>query len=179
MENTFNTLLSRNYNNHKSLESDPWKAIPIKNRKQAKETTELHLGNQGIEILSQFEYFPNLEVLWLNDNRLQNVQNLDQNFRIKSLYLQNNRINTLEGSISTMRHLEHLLLYNNELRDLDKNLEILKELVYLKQLDLFGNPLAEEPYYRFRVINELNQLQLLDRHIITQTERAKAKAWAV
>lgn len=33
-----------------------------------------------------------------------------------------------------MKHLETLLLYNNELRDLDKNIEFLKNYPHLTQL---------------------------------------------
>ena len=33
-----------------------------------------------------------------------------------------------------MGHLEALVIYNNELRDLDKNLDILKEFPYLTEL---------------------------------------------
>jgi hypothetical protein len=61
------------------------------------------------------------------------------------------------------------------LRDLDKNLAILREFKHLKTLDLFKNPLAEEPNYRLRIIYELPWLKLLDRHIITLEERREAK----
>jgi hypothetical protein len=69
--------------------------------------------------------------------------------------------------MESMRHLESLVIYNNELRDLDKNLEDLKMFPYLKELEMFQNPLAEEPYYRLRVIHALPNLFLLDRHVIT------------
>jgi hypothetical protein len=48
--------------------------------------------------------------------------------------------------------LEHLSIYNNELRGLDQVIEFLSGFSYLRHLDLFGNPLAEEPYYKHRVI---------------------------
>ncbi len=76
----------------------------------------------------------NLEVIWLNQNQLTKIQNLDNNFRVKQLYLQDNKIRTLEGSISIMKHLETLIVSNNELRDLQKNLEFLEDFPYLKQL---------------------------------------------
>jgi Leucine-rich repeat (LRR) protein len=52
-----------------------------------------------------------------------------------------------------MQHLELLSIYNNELRGLDNVIEFLGGFTYLRQLDLFGNPLSEEPYYRDRVIH--------------------------
>jgi len=85
----------------------------------------------GIEQLVKFENFPNLEVLWLNDNKLESLEGLNTNFRIKHIYLQNNKLKTLEGSLDKLNHLETLLLFNNELRDLDKVLEILKNFTHL------------------------------------------------
>lgn len=50
--------------------------------------TELYLGHKGIERLRGFEPFVSLESLWLNGNRLKKINNLDGNFRIRSLYAQ-------------------------------------------------------------------------------------------
>lgn len=44
--------------------------IPIKNNKQARETTEIHLAKRGIDKLIEFDKFPNIEVLWINDNKV-------------------------------------------------------------------------------------------------------------
>jgi Leucine-rich repeat (LRR) protein len=37
--------------------------------------------------VSEFEHFPNIEVLWLNNNLLESLENLDKNYKIKHLYL--------------------------------------------------------------------------------------------
>jgi hypothetical protein len=50
--------------------SNPWNILPIKNAKSARNCTEVHLSNQNIEILKNFESFPNLEVVWLNNNKV-------------------------------------------------------------------------------------------------------------
>lgn len=52
------------------------------------ECTELFLANRGIEKLRGFESFVRLEALWLNGNKLQKINNLDNNFRIKVLNAQ-------------------------------------------------------------------------------------------
>lgn len=76
-----------------------------------------------------------------------------------------NKINTLDNSsLLNMKFLQTLYLENNKLRNLDKNLEILKKLPFLKNLNLLNNPLAEEPEYRARVIDKLKSLEILDRH---------------
>lgn len=73
-----------------------------------------------------------------------------------------------------MKHLQHLTsltLYNNELSNLDENLDFFKDFVYLEHLELFGNPLSEEPNYRNLTIHTLRVLNLFDRHKVTDLER--------
>lgn len=52
----------------------------------AADCTELYLSKQGTEQLAGFERLVNLEVLWINDNKLVAINNLDSNIRIKQLY---------------------------------------------------------------------------------------------
>ncbi len=58
------------------------------NAKYIKECIELHLGSKGIEKIRGFEVFVNLESLWLNDNKLKKLNNLDAQTRLKALYAQ-------------------------------------------------------------------------------------------
>ena len=67
-----------------------------------------------------------------------------------------------------------LLIGDNQLRDLDIFLEFLSKFAFLEQLDLFGNPLAEEPDYRLKIIRAMPQIKVLDRHKVTQMERTRA-----
>ena len=53
-------------------------------------------------------------------------------------------------------------------------MEFLKKFAFLTQLDLFGNPLAEEPDYRLKIIYHMPQIKILDRHPVTVQERIKA-----
>ena len=64
---------------------------------------------------------------------------------------------------------------DNKLRDLDKFLDVITKFAFLQQLDLFGNPLAEEPDYRLKIIYLMPQVKTLDRHVVTVAERIKAK----
>ena len=63
-----------------------------------------------------------------------------------------------------MKFIQVLYVNDNKLRNLDKNLNILRPLSFLKNLNMFGNPLAEEPEYRSRVIVALPSVEDLDRH---------------
>lgn len=44
MDSTFSKLLARSNMKEMSKFGDPWEVIPIKNRKQARDATEIHLG---------------------------------------------------------------------------------------------------------------------------------------
>ena len=160
----------------------PLNELAVRNAKNAGECEELHLGGRSISHLADknsmkndFEMFANLEVLWVNDNRLSRLDGISANFRIKVLYAHNNRISSLkDSSIEEMTFLDTLTLYNNKLSDFKGILDILQRRRHLHHLDLYGNPIAEEKDYRLHVIKMLPWLEVLDRHRITEAERAAA-----
>jgi hypothetical protein len=49
---------------------DPWSILPIKNAKYAKECVEVHLSDREITHLERFDEFLNMEVVWLNNNKV-------------------------------------------------------------------------------------------------------------
>jgi Leucine-rich repeat (LRR) protein len=102
--------------------------------------------------------------VWLNNNQLTGLRGLERNFRIKHLFLQNNKIKAIDGIFDVLKHIETLVLYDNELRDLDGIIKNLKVLTSLNRLDLFENPAAHEPNYKMRVLADIFHLQVLDRH---------------
>lgn len=103
-----------------------------------------------------------------------NLDDIENNFRCKKVVCQNNLVENIHG-LKKFKFLETLLLGNNRLRDLDRFLLELTKFAFLKQLDLFGNPLAEEPDYRLKIIYLMPQILTLDRHVVTVAERIKAK----
>eukprot|EP00741_Cyanophora_paradoxa_P020080 tig00021234_g19381.t1 len=149
--------------------------LSAKNAKEKKDTLELHLASLRLEATPDLSELPNLETLYLNNNRLQAADGLEGNFRLKRLYLHENALTTLRGSLPSLRFLETLTLYNNDLRDLKEQLRHLEGLAFLRSLDLFGNPLAQEDNYRSYVVHRMPQLQTLDRHAVTDAERRRAK----
>jgi len=106
--------------------------------------------------------------------QLKHLDAIATNFRVKEVFCSDNMIKNLDG-LKKFKFLNSLLIANNKLRDLEKFLAILKKFAFLEKLDLFGNPLAEEPDYRMKVIWEMPQLKVLDRHPITVEERIKAE----
>ena len=85
-----------------------------------------------------------MEALWLNDNLLTKIEGLDTNVQLKALYLHDNRISTLKGSLKYLKHIEMLALQNNRLTDVEATLKGMEHLTRLEELDLSGNPLANE-----------------------------------
>ena len=55
-----NSLLTKHQPLKEEVPANPWDVIPIKNSKEAKETTEVHLGGRKATILINFSAFPNL-----------------------------------------------------------------------------------------------------------------------
>lgn len=49
---------------------NPWSILPIKNSKYARDLVEVHLSDRMLTRLEQFDAFPNLEVIWLNNNNV-------------------------------------------------------------------------------------------------------------
>eukprot|EP00927_Polykrikos_kofoidii_P028757 TRINITY_DN25015_c0_g1_i1.p1 TRINITY_DN25015_c0_g1~~TRINITY_DN25015_c0_g1_i1.p1 ORF type:complete len:502 (+),score=107.94 TRINITY_DN25015_c0_g1_i1:98-1603(+) len=153
---------------------DPYQCIAKCNRKYANECKEVYLTNKGATALSEnFKVFLSLEVVWFNGNRLSRLDNLELNFRIREVYVQDNRLVSLAG-IKSLKFLQVLLASNNQLRNLDKQLALLERFNFLQKLDLFDNPVGVEPDYRLRVIYQVPQVQQLDRRVITGPERLKA-----
>ena len=130
---------------------NPWSILPIKNNKYARDLVEVHLSDRGLVKLEKFEEFPNLEEIWLNNNKLENLDDIVTNFRAKKVYCQDNDVGNING-LKKYKFLDTLLLGNNKLRDLDKFLLQITKFAFLKQLDLFGNPFAEEPDYRLKFV---------------------------
>ena len=156
----------------------PMDELAVPNAKYVKECTELYLANKGITELDGFEPFVNLETLWINGNRLEYLDDLDDCVRLKHLYAHDNILNTLEGSLGALKNLQTLNLSNNNISDLHSVIELLKTLVHLETLDLSGNPAAEEDKYRRRVIAALPKLKVFDGITVKPKEAAAAAATA-
>ena len=158
----------------KDVPSDPYAELSFRSDEQAGRTLELHLGGRGITRLIDFHAFLSLDTLWLNDNKLKSIAGLENNFRIRHLYLHNNRIRRLKGGLRFFKFLQHVCLYGNLLDDLETTLIELSNNKYLEQLELMNNPIAQEDNYRLLVIINIPWLQTLDRLNITQEERNEA-----
>jgi hypothetical protein len=91
---------------------------------------------------------------------------------VTALYLSQNNLQTLDGieQFAAVR----LLSVGGNLVASDKEVARLAALEQLRNLNLMGNPLCDQPNYRLRIVAMLTKLQVLDNTDITKKERDAA-----
>ncbi len=115
----------------------------------------LYLSNNKIEDLSPLQHLPNLTVLHLNDNQITEIPlEIIKLKKLKRLYLNNNLITEIPEFIDNFKDLEYLLLANNEIKNIHENIGRLHKL---KNLILFNNRISILP----DTIGNLNSLTYL------------------
>ena len=100
------------------------------------DTEEVLLSRKGLIDFCSMSHMVCLEVLWLNDNNITKIKGLDTNVQLKCLYLHNNRINTLVGSLKYLKHILTLTLNNNRLQDLEATLPLISHITRLEDLGM-------------------------------------------
>ncbi|GMF21793.1 unnamed protein product [Phytophthora fragariaefolia] len=95
---------------------------------------------------------------------------------VTALYLSQNNLKSLEGIEQFMS--VRLLSIGGNLIASDKEVARLVELAQLRNLNLMGNPLCDQPNYRSRVVAMLTRLQVLDNTDISKKEREAAPSVA-
>ncbi|NXT36407.1 LRC72 protein, partial [Pelecanoides urinatrix] len=134
----------------------------------------LYLAGQGLRSIPSLSQFHRLRYLWINNNKIQDLTFLMKNCCLTELYLNNNELTDISGALKHLCALQILFLHNNQLKKLGKTVKELKGMISLQTLNLFHNPLAQDPDYRLYVIYSLPSVQLLDRKSVTQRERESA-----
>lgn len=132
---------------------------------------ELVLVGFGLsEILPlQLRLFPNLQVIYLNHNKLKELNNLNYNIRLQVIDARNNKISSV--NIPKQIFLKELYLAHNNLCGLDA---FIKQIIHLKDLevlDLRENMLTRETGYRLTIISRLPSLKILDGIPVSKYER--------
>ncbi|GMF11758.1 unnamed protein product [Phytophthora lilii] len=91
---------------------------------------------------------------------------------VTSLYLSQNNLRALDGieQFAAVR----LLSVGGNLISSDVEVARLSGLTQLRNLNLMGNPLCDQPNYRLRVIAMIKTLQVLDNSDVTKKERDAA-----
>ncbi|ELU18264.1 hypothetical protein CAPTEDRAFT_90529 [Capitella teleta] len=126
-----------------------------------KRLTHLYLEGKFIdEIGDDLSSCRNLTVLYLYDNKLSHIPNLNQNFNLTHLYLQNNFISKME-SLSGLPKLSKLYIGNNNITVI----EGLDKLTCIQELHVENQklPLGEKLLFDPRSLSALSRsLQVLN-----------------
>eukprot|EP00118_Oscarella_pearsei_P003849 m.15994 g.15994 ORF g.15994 m.15994 type:complete len:254 (+) comp26680_c0_seq2:1098-1859(+) len=109
-----------------------------------------------------------------SDNDIRKLDGFPLLRRLKSLFLNNNRVLRIsEGLEESIPSLRELILTNNSLQELG-DLDSLTSLRNLTHLSLLRNPVTSRNHYRLYVIHKMPQLRILDFQRIKQKERDEA-----
>jgi len=109
----------------------------------------------------------------LSDNEIKKLENFPFFRRLRTILLNNNRLNRIQTRLGeVLPNIETLVLTNNRFTKF-KDLEPLGDLMSLRCLSLLENPVTKQPNYRLYVIHLLPNLRLLDFQKIKQKESIK------
>ncbi|KAJ3290494.1 Protein tilB [Borealophlyctis nickersoniae] len=134
---------------------------------------EVTLHQFDIEKIENLDvYCRHLEILFLQNNQISKIENLNKLKELKYLQLALNNISVIEN-LEGCEALEKLDLTVNFVED-PLDVETLQGNVMLRELFLVGNPCAQKDGYRDFVITALPQLKMLDGREIEKSERILA-----
>ena len=141
----------------------------------------LHLSGNHLSKVEQLSGLRNLQLLWLNDNKLTKIPDCtSQLINLRTLWLCGNEIETIGVSLLQNTKLKELNLANNKInsfRDI-LNLQKLPQLARLSFSDPhFGdNPVCQLCNYQTYVIYHLTQLVSFDAELISDESKQLAMA---
>jgi len=137
---------------------------------------ELDLRGNKIAVLENLGATKDqFDVIDLSDNEIKKLENFPLLTRLRSIFINNNRVNRIGSGIEkSLPKLTTLVLNNNHLIELADILP-LATVTSLRSLSLLDNQLVRLPNYRLFVIHTLPFLKLLDFKKIKTKEREEAK----
>ncbi|XP_021103662.1 leucine-rich repeat-containing protein 9 isoform X2 [Heterocephalus glaber] len=159
----------------------------------------LHLGYNGICNLTQLQLnrLRNLKFLFLQGNKISQVEGLDNLVVLQELVVDHNRIRAFNDSafakpssllalhleenrlrelskLQSLVKLEKLFLGYNKIQDMAE-LEKLDVISSLRELTVYGNPICRKILHRHVLIFRLPNLQMLDGIPVNSDDRVKAE----
>jgi len=114
------------------------------------------------------------DTLDISDNEIRKMENFPVLSRLKSILLNNNKLERAANGLGEfLPNLESLILTNNYINNLS-DIHPLLDLPHLCRLSLLGNPVTKKQHYRAYVIHKLPKLKILDFQKIKRKEREEA-----
>lgn len=158
----------------------------------------LLLGKNRIKKISNLENLKSLDVLDLHGNQIAKIENVNHLCDLRVLNLARNLLSQVDN-LNGLDSLTELNLRHNQItfvRDVD-NLPCLQRLFLsfnnisnfesvccladspsLSDITFDGNPIAQEPWYKHTVLQNMLQLRQLDTRRVTEEERRMASVVA-
>lgn len=124
--------------NYLSMSSCQLRTISFLNTKALEELNILYLENNLLEDLTPLQNIKNLRHLDLSNNAIQNLSALKDHQQLRTLYLTKNKITDLTP-LSKLTNLEYLYVPNNNIQDISA----LADLKNLSELDLSHNKITD------------------------------------
>ncbi|KAF2658721.1 U2 small nuclear ribonucleoprotein A [Lophiostoma macrostomum CBS 122681] len=137
---------------------------------------ELDLRGHKISAIENMGAARDNDAIDFTDNDIAQLGNFPLQPRLRTLFLAQNRVSSIQPNIAfSIPHISTLVLTNNrlaELSDLDP-LEGFKKLVHLS---LLQNPVTRKEHYRYWVIWRSPSVRFLDFVKVKEAERQRAEA---
>ena len=110
-----------------------------------------------------------------SDNDIRKLDGFPLLVRLKTLYLNNNRISRIADDLhESIPNLSSLILTNNHIQELG-DIEPLVPFKRLECISLLNNPITTKKHYRHYVIHKLPNVRVLDFRRVRLRERNEAK----
>ena len=138
---------------------------------------EISLHQENIEKIENLEYYcRHIKILYLQDNIIEKLENLDKLKELEYLNLAVNSIQTIEN-LEKCESLNKLDLTMNfvDIENLKESCDCLSKVPSLREIYLTGNPCEKFKYCREYVIGRCPQIILFDGNEVKKSERIKAR----
>jgi len=138
---------------------------------------EISLHQENIERIENLEYYcRHIKILYLQDNIIEKLENLDKLKELEYLNLAVNSITKVEN-LEKCESLNKLDLTMNfvDIENLKESCDCLSKVYSLREIYFTGNPCEKFKYCRQYVIGRCPQLVLYNGDEIKKSERIKAK----
>ncbi|XP_077357372.1 leucine-rich repeat and guanylate kinase domain-containing protein isoform X2 [Festucalex cinctus] len=130
--------------------------------------THLSVAHNSVVGISGLDNVP-LKDLNLRGNQLKSAEGLEKLKRLQTLDLSMNRIGSLAG-LNDLHLLGSINLERNQISEIEECKHI-HNLLLMRELNLLGNPVQEQPEYRLSVVFLLQHLTVLDQEKVTVEEK--------
>ena len=139
----------------------------------------LYLQQNAIERIDDLQGCPRLRTLWLFRNKIAKLENLHDLGELRELWVQSNRLTRIQG-LDDLVALKDLQLSGNPITDY-RDLPRLARLPSLETVSFRDAhfmphcPVSDRDGYRTAMLRALRHVQIFDGQPITKTDRSKAK----